>query len=344
MGNDSFSEQVDWERWARYLAGELPPAEAAELERRLAANPEEREELERVRLLWDAAASNRRTWDATAALRRIEAEPTGPTRVIPLPTYYREDPAAGRRRAFDWARRAAAVLFVAGSLGGLGYLSTRPGPSPVPTPTAVVSTPTGQRASLTLPDGSQVLLGPASTMRYTIAADRGPREVSLEGEAYFTVVHDSTRPFTVTTPETVARDLGTRFLVRSYPGERATEVVVAEGIVGVGDRVLERLHRARIEGDGRIAVTRDVVLDEYLAWTEGRFVFRDRPLRDVARELSRWYDIDFVVPPEWGAKRVTARLHEQSAAEAADLIATSVRAVVVRNGKTYTLRSRATER
>jgi len=77
------------------------------------------------------------------------------------------------------------------------------------------------------------MLGPASTIAYAVAADHGPRTVSLKGDAYFEVTHRPDRTFTVETSHGVARDLGTRFLVHAYPPDSAVDVVVAEGKVSL---------------------------------------------------------------------------------------------------------------
>ena len=61
----------------------------------------------------------------------------------------------------------------------------------------------------------------------------GTREVELEGEAYFAVVHDAARPFAVRAHGAVATDVGTAFDVRAYPEDAGARIAVTEGAVAV---------------------------------------------------------------------------------------------------------------
>ncbi|MFZ5623153.1 MAG: FecR family protein, partial [Gemmatimonadota bacterium] len=227
-----------------------------------------------------------------------------------------------------------------------------------------VATRRGERLELRLPDGSLVHLAPQSTLRVPVAYGAGERRVSLEGAAVFTVTHDTTRPFAVHTARAVARDVGTRFLVRAYAGDAATDVVVAEGAVAVGlparraagdaarpsarprpDAVVVAAGaRARVTRQEHVVVTPRVALDEYFAWTDGRLVFRDVPLAEVAAQLSRWYDVDVRLGAEsLGRLRLTASATEREAPEdVLRLIAASLDLdlQISHAGQTYTLRAR----
>jgi len=94
-----------------------------------------------------------------------------------------------------------------------------------------------QTAVLELPDGSRLMLGPASRLR--LAADGSAfragtaRDVYLEGEAYLEVKHDAARPFRVHTAAGVVEDIGTEFLVSAYPEAPGMRVVVATGAVAL---------------------------------------------------------------------------------------------------------------
>ncbi len=75
------------------------------------------------------------------------------------------------------------------------------------------------------------MLDVASTLRYLAGFTDGPRQVSLDGEAYFDVVYEQDRPFIVRAGALVATDLGTQFTVRAYPEDAGARVVVREGRV-----------------------------------------------------------------------------------------------------------------
>ncbi len=349
-----------WDRLPQLFAGVLPEDEAQALQHWIDADPERRETVARLREVWRLTAVPPRPWDVEAGLASIHRQTVEEKgRVIarvgprsPLAMLQRS-----RRGGLVAAIGiAAALLLVA---GGAAFWQSLLRPLTVAQP-AVTSTEfatrRGQRLALRLADGTLVILAPGSTLRQPSTYGRTDRTLFLDGEAYFVVTHDSTRPFAVHTTRTVARDLGTRFVVRAYAADPATDVVVAEGVVAVGradraardtaplsgDRVvLTRGQRARVTPDGRVGLTRGVALDPYLGWTEGRLVFRDTPLAEAARQLSRWHDVEVrLADPRTAARRVTASFDEEPIADVIHRIATSLDLEVTRTDRTFTLRAR----
>lgn len=353
MSDHHIPRDTPWSDLARYLAGELPDADAGVLRQWIAADPERAQLVARLQQIWIEAGAPRQSWDADAALRRIRQAPVGPARVIRLPRFYREEPVARWRRVGQWAARVAAVLLIVA--GGVWMSTRRLAPVPdAPPPTAEVATQRGQRASLRLPDGTQVTLGPSSTIRYAIASTRGPRAVYLEGDAYFVVTHDAERPFAVHTARGTATDLGTRFLVHAYPTDSAVDVVVAEGKVSLTARrdpgapgsprdslVLLPGDLGRVTADDRLTAEHGVAVDHHLAWLDGRLELRDTPLRDAVVQLGRWYDLDVrLADSTIGRRRVTASFTDESAAEVLRLITASLNLRASQHGRVVTIRSK----
>lgn len=348
-----------WDRLIHLVAGELSAEEAAELRRWVEADPERGEVLARLEEIWHATAPSPELapagWDAEAELRRIRAEAGYAGRVIARvgPSF---ELIPRRRSRFAPVLAAAAVLAVVLG-GGLLWRLRAPTPAPAPAPVAMAEyrTAPGERLSFRLPDGTQVMLAPGGVVRRPATYGVRDRTVQLEGEAYFIVTHDSTRPFAVYTARAVARDLGTRFVVRAYQDEATTDVVVAEGAVAVGrggatpaagagdplsadSLVVRPRQRATITAAGQLVLARDIALDRYLSWTEGRLVFERTPLTEVARRLERWYGIGVrLADPSLGERRLTATLEDESSAEAVDLVATSLGLSVSRAANTYLL-------
>ncbi len=337
---------IDWELLSRYAAGECTPAEQAQVEAWLTAAPARRELLEAVR-------------------RGAEATPEPPVadlkaRVLAT-TGISQPVAAPRRPDFGWSRRspwhtafraAAVVAIVAG-----GYLASRYAErkqSAVPAmPTAhQIATGLGERRSLRFGDGTEVTLGPGSTLRWQSDYGQHDRQVILDGEAVFTVVHDSTRPFAVRTSRLLARDVGTRFVVRDYPRSGASDVVVADGAVmvngtpaGQGSRadsvVLGHGQRARIGADGRMTLARDVALPPYFDWTEGRLIFQNTPLREVVERIGRWYNVEVrLEAPQLAEEPVTASFGPEPAPRALEFIAVATGLTVQRHGSAFVLQSK----
>ncbi len=207
----------------------------------------------------------------------------------------------------------------------------------------------GQRETITLADGTQLTLAPGS--RLHIPRDDGgaghmQRTVDLDGEAYFTVRHDATRPFTVRARGAVVTDVGTEFDVRAYADDPAVRIAVAQGRVNVAREAAAVVPATA--GDMATVTDQGVVVAHHAnvamltAWTQGRLVFHDTPLSDVARDVGRAFDLDIMLSdPSIGARPVTAAFNEESPDEVLDLIARVVDARCERVGRHVMIRPRA---
>lgn len=284
----------DWETLARFLAGESPPAEERAVRAWLAEDPAREEVLEALDSVLGAAAAPPPGLDVEAALRSVHARMDAPegTPVTPL-----RRPAPSPRRTTwgaPWLRAAAVAALL---LGGLALWRAVAGGGAAAYREAL-ATGVGERDSLRLPDGTHVLLGPAS--RLAVDEDYGERtrQVRLEGEALFTVPHDDVRPFTVHAGGARVRDLGTVFTVRA-DSAAGVRVVVTDGAVALSaaeaDAAAEVVLREGESGvlDGPASTpSRGASTPGDLAWTRGELVFRDAPLPEVAAALRRWYGVE----------------------------------------------------
>ncbi|MEO8620555.1 MAG: FecR domain-containing protein, partial [bacterium] len=200
-------------------------------------------------------------------------------------------------RASSWwwrggAVAAASLLLAAAITYGL-RVDRVPNARPSTLDRNTYVTGAGERSDVLLADGTHVRLAPGSQVR--VAADFGTarRDVYLEGEGYFEVTHDESRPFTVYAGNTSVRDIGTSFSVRSYTADSAVQVVVREGEVAVaGVGRLRAGDIGRIASTGEATVQRSVDVDSHLSWTTGRLVYDDAPLGSVLDDLHRWYGVD----------------------------------------------------
>jgi transmembrane sensor len=259
----------DWELIARYLAGESTPAEAAEVERWLAAHPTDARAIASL----DAATKGlapARALDVEAALRNVKTR-----RKHIYPNWWVAVAAAAAAAFFAIVMRPERV------------------DTPVIAPDAY-STEQRARDTVTLADGSRIILGPASRLSVSSMA----REIDLEGEAFFTIVHDAAKPYTVRANGVVIRDIGTEFGVRGYTGE-PLRVFVTSGAVELArnaDRVmLDSGDVGVVQPDGRMLRTADVVTSDDAAWTQGRLVFRDASMAQLGADLRRWFGVQLVV-------------------------------------------------
>jgi len=329
--------ESDWERVARYVAGECPRDEAIETERWIEADPARREVAGQLRAVWAKADVAPAGWDADAAWQSVEQ------RLEQMPLA-RSVLGPDRRPAVRWRLRVAAAAAVVLLAIGASLLYTQFGPgskqSPTVSPVAMRDyvTPSGARAELNLSDGTQVMLGVASRLRVPTDYGVRDRQVFLEGEAYFDVRHDPARTFLVRTSGTVIQDLGTRFGIRAYSDDRAVQVVVAEGRVTLQGTPLAQGQLGRAAGGGPVAVKTGVDVDRYLAWTQGRLVFDNTPLREALPQLDRWYDLDFRLGDSTlRGLPVTATFKNQPTDEVLDLLALTLGLRQERHGRVVTL-------
>lgn len=177
---------------------------------------------------------------------------------------------------------AAAVLLAL----GLAYLGRPGGEGPVQRYASGI----GGRQEIRLADGSQVVVGAATTLRARLGS--AGRSVELDrGEAFFRIVHDARRPFLVQAGAVTIRDIGTAFDVRRT-GDRVT-IAVAEGRVRVGDG-----HGGSLEAGAGQAIRFDpehpamqvLSIDpaRVAGWRDGRLDFDNEPLPLVVANINRY--------------------------------------------------------
>ncbi len=151
-------------------------------------------------------------------------------------------------------------------------------------------------ASLVLSDGTKVWLNSESSLRYFASVGRGGRHVTVDGEAYFEVAADATRPFIVSANGVTTEVLGTRFNVNCYPEEKHIAITLLEGGIRVSRggiaRVLQPGQQAQT-GEG-ISVKNNIDVGAVMAWKNGLFQFVNADLPVVLRQLARWYDLEVV--------------------------------------------------
>lgn len=188
-----------------------------------------------------------------------------------------------------------------------------------------IVTKRGSKSSIKLPDGTSVRLNTDSRLTYMSFAAGKTREVTLEGEAYFDVAHDSSRPFIIHTGKINIKVLGTSFNVRNYPQDKELETSLIKGKIEVSlesrpeDIIIlkptEKLIIAKAEAelssatkvsnaiDNKVVLTSITYLrhDSLVAetsWLNDKLVFVNQPLEKIALELERKYAINITFRDE----------------------------------------------
>ena len=168
-----------------------------------------------------------------------------------------------------------------------------------------LTTPIGGEYSLVLSDGTKVFLNADSELKYPVEFSDGKRIVDLKGEAYFEVHKDSLRPFVVRVNGAEVTVLGTSFNVNTYGDDGQIYTTLVNGSVRVSSvkngqaEVLKPGMQSVMDVQSGQLTVREVDVEPYVAWREGRFVFRAMTLDLIMRQLQRWYDFEvFYQNPE----------------------------------------------
>lgn len=167
----------------------------------------------------------------------------------------------------------------------------------------------GEKKYYQLPDGSSVWLNAESTLRFA-ASFAGPvRKVQLEGEAYFEVKKDVTKPFVVEVYGSTVEVLGTSFNVSSYQNDKEVKVALLEGKVKVANK--EQTQMVLLNPGEELITSKD---DDFLrkerfeyentfGWKDGILSFDGADFTNFKSRLERWYDVSVEVkgkaPENW---------------------------------------------
>ena len=159
----------------------------------------------------------------------------------------------------------------------------------------LLSIPRGGEFTMTLADGTRVWLNSESELHFPLQFGGKQRKVQLTGEAYFEVAKDAAHPFVVEVCDSKIQVLGTGFNVRSYSEEGQIVTTLVEGTVcfeSIEDRViLKPGEQSILDKEGRLQ-KRAVEVYPFVAWKEGRFIFRKQRLEDIMVMVSRWYNVE----------------------------------------------------
>ncbi len=269
----------------KMMLGEASEDEQLVVKHWLAEKPENRRYFEHFQTIWQTSRTlaDHSTVDEEAAWQRFKKRTEAQGRVIPLNT---------SQGMFKWWSVAAAILIVAGAawlfyqpdkLSGAEQISVRT---------------TGETRKDTLPDGSVVTLNKNSSIAYNEAfTDADTREVTLNGEAFFEVAPDKSKPFKIHVNEVTVTVLGTSFNIKST--DKKTEVVVETGLVQVENTaktVKARPQEIVTVTKGQNDLVKEKVTDEfYNYYRTHQLVCRQTPLHELVDVLNEVYQADIVI-------------------------------------------------
>ena len=173
----------------------------------------------------------------------------------------------------------------------------------------LLQVPRGGEYALVLADGTRVWVNAETELSYPSYFSGKDRRVKLKGEAYFEVTADTSMPFIVETKHLQINVLGTSFNISAYPDESHHATLAKGKIKAIYEEkqvILSPGEQALLTDSGMIVHAVDIAT--YTSWKERRFVFKNKPLQEVARDLERWYNVRLTIRQDAQPIRLTANL------------------------------------
>ena len=173
-----------------------------------------------------------------------------------------------------------------------------------------IDVPRGGEFVVTLEDSTRVWLNSESRLIYPARFASDSRRVELEGEAYFEVSKNPDVPFMVESGGQRVKVYGTEFNIRAYPEDAMVYTTLSSGSIsltpstGGGEVFISPGKQAMFDKGTAKAAIRNVDIERVTGWRHGRFVFEEQSLRQIMRDLSRWYDFKYEFADEEAAETI----------------------------------------
>lgn len=225
-----------------------------------------------------------------------------------------------------------------------------------------ISTKSGSKTSLVLPDGTKVWLNASSELTYEKNYGIALREVTLSGEGYFDVVKNKEKPFIIHTAKMDVKVLGTAFNVKCYPGEKTTETSLVRGSIEV--TLKDRLEKIMLKPNEKLVINNQDGLAEKnipvagsgkgteakaktekpiislthltllpadntiieTAWVQNKLVFSSETFEEVVLKMERWYNVKiFIVDESLKEERLTGNFEKETIVDALNALQLTTR-------------------
>lgn len=212
---------------------------------------------------------------------------------------------------------ASIVVIISAAIGGYKFFNKAYGEKDLLYTEEITSY--GEKKSITLPDGTQIILNACTRIKYPTNFEEDKRQIYLEGEAYFDVREDKERPFIVSTDQLKVTVLGTVFDVKAYLEDEQISVSVASGKVQV--EMIDAM--SRLTANEQITINQNTnehykTIENQLVgvWRLGSLRFNRTPIKEVAKELERVYNCRFIFTPDQDFDNLITGEHHNKSLEA----------------------------
>ena len=283
---------------ARNLAGLADTDEIFQLNVWLESSAENRKYYQELRNIWDVS-------DKSVSFNDIDA-PEAYNKV-----FKRISNTTGKKNFWFYWQKIAAIAVIPLLIGSLFFvLSKVVGHDQISEEVVYneVHAAFGTRSVLRLSDSTLVWLNSGSSLRYPVRFTGNNRVVFLSGEAYFEVESDETRPFIVETTTLKVKATGTKFNVQEYVNNPVSEVMLVSGKLTINESDPDKNFQliSELSPNQYLAYNRNTkerhIKDEdvsrYVAWKDGKLVFRNDSLDKVLDKISRMFNVDIEIRGE----------------------------------------------
>jgi len=157
----------------------------------------------------------------------------------------------------------------------------------------------GEIKLISLSDGTTICLNSGSKLSYPDKFKQNTREVTLTGEAFFKVAHNSSKPFIIYSGKIKTTVLGTSFNVKAYNEDKAIKVTVVSGKVGVlatkanhpAVLLTRSMQLVYTKTNETLATQKIEDASAVISWQQGKLQYHNTPLSDVLADVQRKYNV-----------------------------------------------------
>ena len=314
----------------KYLVGEATPNESAQVQQWINAAEQNRQYYNQFKKIWDESllVGDSRNIDEDAAFTRLQ------NRIHNiLPKAAEVVPFRPVRPAY-WLRIAAALLVFC----TIGYFVV----SFLNRPVVIINLQSKNRVMTdTLPDGSVVTMNTLSHLAYPKEFGSNNRTVSLNGEAFFKVTPDETKPFIIKVNDVTIKVVGTSFNIKSRNGK--TEVIVETGIVNVSKHKnslnLNPGEKTEVHRGSNSLTKQNISGKLYSYYMNKELVCNQTPLNELVQALNDIYGVRIVIArPSLNKMPITTVFKDQSLEQVLTVIAETFKISVTRKNNQIILK------
>ncbi len=261
----------------KYLSGRFSPKTEEKVQRWLIKDENLKEKESASLEYWNSLniSPSSKTYSALDRVnKRIEKENKKPTKI----PFHRQ------------LSRIAAVLIPLFIIGG-GYLYYQTARNNM----MEIHVAYGKEKHLFLPDSSEIWINSGSIVKYPKEFNGDKRIIELNGEAYFSVKRDETKPFVVNTERLSVNVLGTKFNVKAYSNEEQVTTTLTSGKIEVNSEKQSQVLKPNEQLNFNKATSTISIIDvppsETNAWLTGQLIFTNASIKDILKTLERKFNI-----------------------------------------------------